>query len=416
MIESKAAKLPHPIVWLILYIPFGALGGFVSVALTFLATQHGISISEGSLIIGSQLLISWLKWLWAPMVDVTMSPKKWYVFSTVFSAVGVLAMAAVPLGKDTLGFLLIIIALANLINSIVGMSVEAMIAGLTPHDQVGRVSAWFQAGNLGGAGLGGALGLFLIQKLPSPWMSGAVMGVLFISCCLALIPLPSVPAHVSEKRAIDAVRKVTLGFWNMIKERLGVLTALMCILPIATGAAQGALTQAAVAGFWGAGAGEVELVQGLLSGVITAAGCFLGGWICNRMKAHIAYAIFGLALAAVALGMAFSPATVAMYVVWNMIYALGVGLSYAAFTAMALHAIGKSAAATGYNVFASLSNFPLWWLGLLLGWMAEKHGPRSMLITEAVLGFIGVLFFMSVDRILWRDKKNGKIAEPQLAN
>src|SRR3974390_3250716 len=98
----REQKLPHPIVWLILYIPFGALGGFITVALTFLATQHGLSITEGSLIIGSQMVIQWLKWLWAPVVDISLSPKRWYVISTALSAVGVLAMSAVPLGKSTL--------------------------------------------------------------------------------------------------------------------------------------------------------------------------------------------------------------------------------------------------------------------------------------------------------------------------
>ncbi len=405
MNNTKNNPQPHPIIWLILYIPFGALGGFVSVALTFLATQNGLSITEGSLIVASQLLVSWLKWLWAPLVDITFSPKKWYVISTVFSALGVLGMAAVPIGKDTLGLLLIIIALANLINSVVGMSVEAMIASLTPPEQIGRVSAWFQAGNLGGAGIGGALGLFLIQHLSQPWMSGAIMGVLFIACCAALLPLPEVKPHVNDQRAITAVKTVALSFWAMIKERAGVLTALLCVLPIATGAAQGTLTQAAVAAHWGAGAEHVGLVQGLLSGLITAFGCFIGGWICNRMNPRNAYSLFGLALAIVALGMAFSPSTIPMYIVWNMIYALGVGLSYAAFTAMALIAIGKRAAATGYNVFASLSNFPLWWLGLVLAWVADHHGPRSMLIAEAVLGTIGVLVFTFADRKLWKENK-----------
>ncbi len=412
MNNTPQARLPHPIVWLLLYVPFGALGGFVSIALTFLATQNGLSIGEGALIIGSQMLIQWLKWLWAPMVDVTLSPKKWYILSTSLSAVGVFAMSALPLGKDSLGLLLLVIALANLVNSVVGMSVEAMIAGLTPKDQIGRVSAWFQAGNLGGTGLGGALGLFLIQSLPKPWMAGTVMGVLFVLCCLALIPLPHVPVHVKEKSAVAAVKQVTRGFWAMIKERAGVLTALMCALPIATGAAQGTLTQAAVAQFWGAGATQVELVQGLLSGVITAFGCFLGGWVCNRISPLSAYSIFGIALAAIAVGMAFSPATVTMYVVWNMVYALGVGLSYAAFTAMALNALGKSAAATGYNVFASLSNFPIWWVGLLLGWVAEKQGPRPMLYVEAALGVVGVIFYLTVERVLWRS--DGEAVAPAL--
>ncbi|MBN8537075.1 MAG: MFS transporter [Deltaproteobacteria bacterium] len=397
MNKIKKSDSIHPVVWLILYIPFGALSGFVGVALTFLATRSGLSVTEGSLIIGSQMLISWLKWLWAPMVDITLSPKKWYVISTVLSGVGVMAMAIIPLGKDTLGLILLIIALANIINSVVGMAVEAMIAKLTPQDQIGRVSAWFQAGNLGGAGLGGAFGLFLLQKLPEPWMAGVIMGLLFILCCVALLPLPNVNAHVSHQRPAEAVKTVVIGFWEMIKDRVGVLTATMCILPIATGAASGVLTQATVAGYWGAGAEQVGLVQGLLSGLITAVGCFLGGWVCNRMSAHKAYGIFGIALAFIAAAMAVSPATVSMYVVWNMIYALGVGLSYAAFTAMALSAIGKGAAATGYNVFASLSNFPIWWLGLLLGWVADMKGPRAMLITEAILGLLGVLVFTLVD-------------------
>lgn len=405
---QSATRPPHPIVWLILYIPFGALGGFVTVALTFLATQHGLSISEGALIIGSQLLINWLKWLWAPIVDITLSPKRWYVISTAFSALGVLAMSATPLGKEMLGLLLIIIALANLINSVVGMAVEAMIASLTPADQIGRVSAWFQAGNLGGTGLGGALGLFLIQHLPQPWMSGAIMGSLFMACCLALLPVPQVNARVSHSNSTQAVKAVVLNLWGIVKAREGFLTAFLCMLPVASGAAQGVLTQSAVAAHWGAGAEQVELVQGLLVGVITVFGCFLGGWFCDHMRPRTAYAAFGIALAAIAVAMAYSPATIRMYIVWNMIYAFGVGLSYAAFTAMVLSVIGRGAAATGYNVFASLSNFPLWWLGLLLGWVADHRGPSVMLVAEAVLGILGVFVFMAINRLI----KPGTSAEP----
>jgi MFS transporter, PAT family, beta-lactamase induction signal transducer AmpG len=197
----------------------------------------------------------------------------------------------------------------------------------------------------------------------------------------------------------------------MIRARAGMLTAILCILPVATGAAQGTLTQADVAAYWGAGAGHVELVQGLLAGVITAAGCFIGGWVCNRMNPRTAYAIFGIVMALIAAGMALSPNTVSMYVAWNMVYALGVGLSYAAFTAMVLIAIGRSAAATGYNVFASLSNFPIWWLGLLLGWTADHHGPRTMLTTEAALGVVGVAVFLAIDRLMNREvSKEGAVA------
>ena len=391
-------RAPHPVVWTILYLPFGALSGFVSVALTFEASQHGLSISEGALLNGAQLLSQWLKWMWAPLVDATLSPRRWYVISTGLSAVGVLAMSILPLGP-----LLAIIAVASLVNSVVGMSVEALMAGATTPDQIGRVSAWFQVGNLGGAGAGGGLGLWLFQRLPAEWMTGAIVGGLFLLCCAALRFTGEGPAHPSTDargpRAGTAVRQVVRDLGTMLKTRGGRLAVILCALPVGTGAAQGILTQAQVAAAWGAGAKHVALVQGFLSAIVTAVGCFAGGALCRRLHPRTAYAAIGLALAAIAVGMAVGPASVSAYVAGSLIYAFGVGLAFAAFTALVLDAMGPGSAATKYNVFASLSNFPLWWLGLLLGVVAEKAGPRRMLFTEAALGAAGVALFAVTARL-----------------
>jgi MFS family permease len=375
----------------VLYVPFGGLGGFVSVALTFLATKHGLSIAEGALLNGAQLVAQWLKWIWAPLVDITLTPRKWYVMSTGLSAGGVLAMSAVPLGPDTLGILLATIAIASLVNSFVGMSVEAIIADATPPAQIGRVSAWFQAGNLGGAGLGGGLGLLLIEKLPKPWMAGAIIGGLFILCCLALRFTPRSTPHARPGRPLAAIGQVARDLRAMLKTRGGLLAAILCVLPVGTGAAQGTLTQGQVAAFWHAGAEQVALIQGFIAGLVTAVGCFVGGTLCQRFHPRSAYAGIGLGLAAVAVLMGVCPATVSMYIFWNLVYAFVVGLAYAAFTALALDAMGKGSAATKYNVFASLANFPGWWLGLLLGVVAQKWGARRMLFTEAAFGIAGVI-------------------------
>ncbi len=378
--------------WLILYLPFGALGGFVTVALTFLATQHGLSISEGALLNGAQLLTQWLKWIWAPIVDITLTPKRWYVISTSLSALGVLGMSIVPLSPEGLPLLLAIIAIASLINSMVGMSVEAIMARVTPTDQAGRVSAWFQAGNLGGNGLGGGLGLYLIQKLPAPWMSGAIMGGLFLLCCFALRFTDDVPPHESEGVGA-AVRDVVRDLVSMLKTKGGLASAILCVMPVGTGAAQGVLTQAKVAAFWGAGDTEVALMQGLVAGFVTAIGCFAGGYVCERFHPRTAYAGIGVALGIVATLMAVTPASVTTYVIWSMVYSFGVGLAYAAFTAVVLNAMGRTSGATKYNIFASLSNFPIWWLGLTLGFVADLHGPRAMLFAEAGIGVLGVVVF-----------------------
>ena len=393
MQDAAARTAPHPIVWTILYLPFGALTGFVQVALTFLATKHGLSISEGALLNGANLLSQWFKWIWAPIVDVTLTPRKWYVYATAASAVGVLTMSIIPLGPSTLLLLLAVIAVASLVNSAVGMAVEAILADTTPPDQVGRVSAWFQTGNLGGVGLGGALGLFLIVKLPAPWMAGAIMGLLFMLCCLALLYTPKTQSTHAHEKPLAAVKGVIRDLKLMLKTKGGLLAAILCILPIGTGAAQAVLTQAEVAAYWGAGQRHVELLQGLFAGAVTAAGCFAGGWLCNRIKPRLAYPIIGLLLALIATGMAICPATVTMYIVWSLAYAFGVGLAYAAFTAFVLEAMGKGSGATKYNIYASASNFPIWWLGLLLGVVAQRYGMRNMLLTEAALGVVGVAAF-----------------------
>jgi PAT family beta-lactamase induction signal transducer AmpG len=391
--QDESPKAPHPFVWTVLYLPFGALSGFVTVALTFLATKHGLSISEGALLNGANMATQWLKWLWAPIVDVTLTPRKWYVLSTAASAVGVLGMSMVPLGPDTLGLLLAVIASASLINSAVGMAVEALIASSTPPDQIGRVSAWFQAGNLGGTGLGGALGLFLMIHLPKPWMGGAIMGILFMLCCFALRFTPKHESLHVHMTSLQAVKGVVRDLGKMLRTKGGLLAAILCVLPVGTGAAQTVLTQAEVAGYWGAGAKEVELLQGLTVGAVTAIGCFAGGWLCQRIVPRNAYVLIGIGLALVATGMAISPATVTMYVIWNIAYAFGVGLSYAAFSAVVLSAMGVGSGATKYNVYASLSNFPLWWLGLALGFAAQRWGARRMLLAEAAFGVLGVAIF-----------------------
>jgi hypothetical protein len=364
-------RVPHPLAYTLLYIPFGALSGFVGVALTFMASAGGISVVDTALLNGANLLTTWLKWTWAPLVDVTLSPKKWYVFATACTAAGVLAMSALPLNRGTLPLLLAVIAATSLINSVVGMAIEAIMAVTTTEAEQGRVSAWFQAGNLGGSAFGGALGLALLRTLPSPWMAGAVMAAAFLACIFVLHSVPSVQPNRVAGGVAGATRRVAADVWGMLKTRPGFLSALLCVLPIGTGAAGGVLAQAEVARYWGAGAREVGLVQGLLAGIVMTLGCFAGGWLCDRFRPRTVYAGIGLGLALVAVGMGLAPATVTMYVMWNTIYSFGVGLAFAGFTAVVLNTIGKSSAATKYNFFASLSNFPIWWLGLLLGHIAD---------------------------------------------
>lgn len=79
-----------------------------------------------------------------------------------------------------------------------------------------------------------------------------------------------------------------------------------------------------------------------------------------------------------------------MYVTFSLVYVFVVGLSYTAFTGFVLDTIGKGAAATKYNAFASLSNMPITYMGLVLAWAHAKWGEHGMLYTDAAAGVLGL--------------------------
>ena len=221
------------------------------------------------------------KFFWAPIVDTKLTRKRWYVISAVVCAAGITAMSAIPLAKQNMFLLECVIFVTNLASTFLGMSVEGLMAHATPPEQRGRVGGWFQAGNLGGSGLGGGAGLWMATNLPSPWMSGAVLGLIFMAGSSMLRFVPDASADARATSLLGAMRGVLVELWQVAKSRSGILCTVLCILPIGTGAASGVLAQAAVAAKWGVGENTVSLVNGVLNGLVSALGCLVGGEICT---------------------------------------------------------------------------------------------------------------------------------------
>jgi hypothetical protein len=61
-----------------------------------------------------------------------------------------------------------------------------------------------------------------------------------------------------------------------------------------------------------------------------------------------------------------------------------------------LEAIGAGAAATKYNLFASLANMPTTYMTVIEGWAQTRWGSGTMLVIDAVLGVAGVLLFLVI--------------------
>ncbi|HEX9251236.1 MAG TPA: MFS transporter [Ignavibacteriaceae bacterium] len=392
--SSSSQKHPHPSVFMFLFLPFGVMGGYVSVTIGFLLTKAGVPLVQVAPIIAVTLLPNIFKFVWAPLVDTTLSVKKWYLISNVITAIGILATGIIPLKVEYLTLMTIVVFITSLVNTFVAMATESLLAHDTPDNLKGRAGGWLQAGNLGGLGLGGGAGLWLAERLPEPWMAGAVIAFACLFCSLGLPFLSEPTSFIREKNYLKTIGNLNKDIWTLIKSRMGFLALFLCFLPIGSGAASNLWSS--ISNDWGASADTVALLVGVVGGVLSAIGCLAGGWICDLMDRKKAYILFGMIQALCAVGMAFSPATEQMFIVWTSLYALSTGLTYAGFSAFVLEAIGKGAAATKYNVFASLSNAPIYYMIYMDEWSHGKWGAFGMLSTEAIMALFGMILFITI--------------------
>jgi MFS transporter, PAT family, beta-lactamase induction signal transducer AmpG len=386
----------------------------VTVALAYMATNAGLSVQEGAALIAVSVVPQVWKFFWAPVSDRTLTRKRWYLYSCVGCAIGMAGMATVPLNPNTMALVSAIVFMTSLASTFLGFAVEGLVAHITPPHDRGRVCGWFQAGNLGGAGLGGGFGLWLLDNVPSPWQAGLILAVMTLACCIPLRFVPDVPAEASAGSLWGAVKSVGSDMWHVLNSPRGILCGTLCFVPVGTGAASGVLAQAQVAAHWGAHAGEVELVQGFLSGGVSMMGCLAGGYICKHLLgSRKAYALFGGLMAVVTALMAATAPTVGAYVGFNLAYAFTMGLCFAAYASVILEAIGKGHAATKYNGFSSLANAPVWYMGLVLA-KAETHwGPNGMLLTESGLAIVGIVIFAVTAAIVRRNACRAQQIESQ---
>lgn len=397
----------HPVRFLLLILPFGLVYGFALVTLSFQLSQAGVGAGAlGNLLALTYLPQTW-KFLWAPLVDTRGTRRQWYVAGALGCALLGLLLPGVlvewrPLPIAALGGAFVAGSFAS---TLVAMAVERAMATLVPDAQRGRVAGWYQAGNLGGMGLGGGLALWLIQTLHwAPVAAGGVLAALCLVGCAAMWWLPeSVPglheAHDASPGSGESAPsagfvRVLRDLWSLVRSRTGALAVLVCFLPIGAGAASNLWP--AVAGQWQAGANVVALVDGVMAGVVSAAGCLAGGWFCDRMDRRTAYCASGLAQVAAALLMAMSPRTPAGFVAGTMVYAFVSGLTYAAFSALVLEAIGRSSAATKYNLLAALSNMPIAYMTLVDGHANDRWGAAGMLFAESGIATAAIALFMAI--------------------
>jgi hypothetical protein len=381
-------RAPRPWHFFFLFLPYGASFGFVSVAVPFLAKQRGVSVEATSAVVAAAFAPHAIKFLWAPLVDTTLTRRTWYALAIALVAGGTLVSMAAPIRPDAeaMARLTSVIVASQLGLTLLGMSCEGMIGhGFAP-ERKGAASAWFQSGIFLGTGVGGGAAIELVTRLGGT-AGGAILAAAFLACALPLLAFDE-PPDPGRARPVEALRALPPDLWALARSRSGIAALLICLSPVGAGAASNLF--GAIADEWHASTHTVALTTGALGSVVGAAGAASGAWLARRVTRLSAYALAGALTAATALAMAAAPATEASYVGWTLLYSAFNGLAFASFSAFAFDSVGRGAVATKYNVLASLANTATLYATRIDGRAHTRWGGRGLLVTDAAMTFAGI--------------------------
>jgi len=393
-------RTAHPVLFLILFLPLGVTNGYVVVTLAYLLAHHGVSVAAIAGLVAWSLFPQTWKFVFGPLVDTTLTIRSWYFLSAAVTGLLVLATALIAPTSAHLGLIELLVVLFSVATGLNALAADSLMAHATSEEEKGRAGGWSQAGNLGGTGLGGGAGLWLVQHVAASWVSGAVLGAICFAGALALPFIAEPESSHRSRRYVESLRNVWRDVVSILASREGVIVGVLMLLPI--GVAGASNLWSAVAGDWRASADLVALVNGVLGGVVSMAGCLLGGYAADRMDRKTINCLFGLLLAAVAIVMALAPRTPAMFVLFTLAYNAVSGLCYAAWGGVVLESIGRGAAATKYNILAGFSNIPIAYQTLIDGWGQTHGGSNGMLAADAAAGIIGVTFYFTFAYVVRR--------------
>ena len=100
------------------------------------------------------------------------------------------------------------------------MAAENLMAHATDQGEKGRAGGWYQAGNLGGQGIGGGAALWIAQHSSIVWLPGAAMAALFLACCAALLFVAEPEQTHRKLRYLETLRDVAVDVWNTAQARV----------------------------------------------------------------------------------------------------------------------------------------------------------------------------------------------------
>lgn len=388
MTDQENSHRNPPWLFGILSIPYGTFNAIIVVLMPFLLRKRGISPDQIANVIAISSIPNIWYFIWSPIVDTGLLRRTWVMIAAGVSAIcGAIAIAEPSLSLTQLTLLL---TGGNVVAMMLSSACGAILTTLNPSAR-GRASGWYQAGNLGGGALGAGAAIAVADRTTLPVLAIAAAAIVFLPALAAL--------KISEDRVprmafIALFRALFHDVWDVLRSRATIIGLVFFLSPVGSSAIANLISS--VGPDYHASDAQVAWVSGLAGGLLSALGCVLGGFICDRMNRMHAYALAGLLSAVFSAWMALGPPTPLTYAGGYMGYALAAGIAYAAFTALELDVLGRRphAAGTAYSLLGASGNFPIAYMTWLDGVGYKYAGARGLMGVDAVANGAGAILLL----------------------
>src|SRR5436853_742112 len=287
----------RPFVFFFLVLPYGISSGFVSITLPFVLTRVGFSVALAASIVAIGVSSNLWRFLWGPVADLTLTARRWYLLGLGTSAATLLMVALIPSQHNAIGLLMAVVFISQVAGTLIVLPVGGLMAHTVADEEKGRAAGWYQAGNLGGTGLGGGAGVWLASHF-SKEIAGGALAIAMLASAAAIYFASDVRIVASEGLG-ERMRILWRDILSMVRAAIPLFSIVLVCSPIGAGAMNNLWS--AVAPDWRARSDRVALVSGVLNGVISAVGCIIGGWVADRIGRWWSYFGSGVLLALVAI-------------------------------------------------------------------------------------------------------------------
>jgi MFS transporter, PAT family, beta-lactamase induction signal transducer AmpG len=377
--------------------PYGVVsnGIIAGGVLSYLLSQQGVGSGTQSHLIGLLSLPTSLYFLWSPLTDFFVRRRTWVLGGATSAAALMLLSFHQPQLSSRAALLLML--LSACCTQLVVSSVGGMMGTLRSEQSRRMAGSFLQAGSLGIGALTAWALIYLSSRVSRDAVGLIAAGLIFMPALVAL--LAPRQDQITESTLGATLRRV----WGECKAtflRWGALPYVACMtFPMASGAAAGLLPGAARD--YGVNGDHVAWINGLLGGILMAAGSGVMSLYRSRMRAPVLYLTLALVNCACLAVLALGPLHPATYYTGVPLYLFTMGSCYALFTAVVLEFLGDSgrSGSARYSVINSLGNIPVIYMLQVDGWGGDRWGGRGIAGAEAMVGAIGGLillfFFLS---------------------